>query len=166
MEASAYLDSIVHDMHTTVVATMDDEGLPVTCAIDMMDSDGDSLYFLTATGKRFYERLKKQGYLSLTGVKGEDTMSSMAISVRGKVRELGVDMVTELFQKNPYMYEIYPDEASRSVIRVFQIYEGVGEWFDLSKKPIACANFSFGAPEQAVQESHSAFLQAKEKAVL
>lgn len=26
MEASAYLDSIVHDMHTTVVATMDDEG--------------------------------------------------------------------------------------------------------------------------------------------
>lgn len=38
-------------------------GLPVTCAIDMMDSDGNSLYFLTAKGKSFYERLKKKAVL-------------------------------------------------------------------------------------------------------
>ena len=27
---------------------------------------------------------------------------------------------------------------------VFQIYEGSGEWFDLSKKPIERASFAFG----------------------
>ncbi len=31
------------------------------------------------------------------------------------------------------MYEIYPDKSSRSAISAFQIYEGIGEWFDLSK---------------------------------
>ena len=89
MEAKDYLYFIVHDIHTAVVATADDAGLPVTCAIDMMDSDGNSLYFLTAKGKNFYERLKKRKYLSLTDMKGEDTMSCTAVTVRGKVCELG-----------------------------------------------------------------------------
>ncbi len=91
MEAKDYLYFIVHDIHTTIVATVDDAGLPATCAIDMMDSDGNSLYFLTAKGKSFYERLKKKRYLSLTGIKGKDTMSCTAVSVRGKVRELGAE---------------------------------------------------------------------------
>ncbi|MBR3244845.1 MAG: hypothetical protein IKF90_19505, partial [Parasporobacterium sp.] len=38
------------EFHTTIVATVDDEGLPVTAAIDMMDCDENSLYFLTAKG--------------------------------------------------------------------------------------------------------------------
>ena len=39
------------------MATVDENGLPVTCAIDMMDSDENGLYFLTAKGKGFYDRL-------------------------------------------------------------------------------------------------------------
>ena len=58
MEAKDYLAYIVNEIHTTIVATVDDEGLPVTAAIDMMDSDESSLYFLTAKGKGFYNRLK------------------------------------------------------------------------------------------------------------
>ena len=54
-----YLSFLVHEIHTAVVATVDDEGLPVTAAIDMMDCDENSLYFLTARGKSFYDRLKK-----------------------------------------------------------------------------------------------------------
>lgn len=144
MDAKDYLSFLVHEIHTTVVATVDDDGKPVTCAVDMMDCDESGLYFLTAKGKSFYERLKKQGYLSLTGIKGEDTMTSAAVSVRGKVRELGGQKAKELFDKNPYMYEIYPTEESRSAIRVFQLYEGTGEWFDLSKKPMERAEFQFG----------------------
>lgn len=48
MEAKDYLSYIVNEVHTVVVATADDMGLPVTAAIDMMDCDEDSLYFLTA----------------------------------------------------------------------------------------------------------------------
>ena len=81
-------------------------------------------------------------------MKGEDTMSSMAISVRGKVRELGYGKIPELFEKNPYMHEIYPTEESMHALTVFQICEGSGEWFDLSKKPIERASFSFGGAEK------------------
>ena len=39
-------------------------------------------------------------------------MTSVAVSVRGKVRELGYDKIPELFEKNPYMHTIYPTEES------------------------------------------------------
>lgn len=149
METKDYLSYIVNEIHTTVVATVDDIGLPVTAAIDMMDCDDNSLYFLTAKGKGFYDRLKKRGCLALTAMKGEDTLHSVAVSVRGKVKELGSDLLSRLFDKNPYMNEIYPDTASRSALTVFQIYEGSGEWFDLSKKPIERASFTFGGAIQA-----------------
>ena len=144
LKAESYLRYIVNEIHTTIVATVDDEGLPVTAAIDMMDADENGLYFLTARGKSFYDRLKKRGFLALTALKGEDTMTSVAVSVRGKVRELGYDRIPELFEKNPYMRTIYPTEESMKALTVFQIYEGTGEWFDLSKKPIERASFSFG----------------------
>ena len=143
-----YFRYLVEEIHTTIVATVDDEGLPVTAAIDMMDYDEDGLYFLTAKGKSFYDRLGKREFLALTAIKGEDTMSSVAVSVRGKVREIGYGMIPELFEKNPYMHEIYPTEESMHALTVFQIYEGTGEWFDLSKNPIERASFTFGGSQK------------------
>ena len=55
-----YLKFLQQEIHTTVAATVDDDGLPVTCAIDIMDADENGLYFLTAKGKGFYHRLKTQ----------------------------------------------------------------------------------------------------------
>ena len=147
METKDYLNYVVHEIHRTIVATVDDEGLPVTAAIDMMDCDDNSLYFLTAKGKGFYDRLTKRQFLAFTAMKGEDTMSTVAVSIRGKVRELGYERIPELFEKNPYMHQIYPTEESMKALSVFQIYEGSGEWFDLSRKPIERASFTFGGVE-------------------
>ena len=148
METKDYLEYVAKVIHRTIVATVDDDGLPVTAAIDMMDADENSLYFLTAKGKGFYDRLKKREFLALTAIKGEDTMSTVAVSIRGKVRELGYDKIPELFEKNPYMYQIYPTEESMHALTAFQIYEGAGEWFDLSKKPIERASFTFGGAQE------------------
>ena len=126
------------------MATVDDSGLPVTCAIDIMDSDENGLYFLTAKGKGLYTHLKKNGYVALTGMKGEDTLSRVAISLRGKVKELGSTSLSRLFEKNPYMWKIYPTMESQKALTVFQIYEGSGEWFDLSKQPIERDSFTIG----------------------
>lgn len=151
MNATDYLNYIVNEIHRTIVATVDDDGLPVTAAIDMMDSDANGLYFLTAKGKNFYDRLKKRQFLALTAMKGEDTMSSVAVSIRGKVRELDSDKIPELFEKNPYMREIYSTKASMQALTVLQIYEGSGEWFDLSKKPIERDTFTFGQAEKKAE---------------
>ena len=144
MTSAEVLKYLQQEIHTTVAVTTDSDGLPVTCAIDMMDADETGLYFLTAKGKGFYTRLKEKGYLALTGIKGEDTMSCVAVSVRGRVKECGGDWVPRLFEKNPYMREIYPTPKSQKALTVFQLYEGSGEWFDLSKKPIERFSFSFG----------------------
>jgi uncharacterized pyridoxamine 5'-phosphate oxidase family protein len=151
METKDYLNYVVHEIHRTIVATVDDEGLPVTAAIDMMDCDDNSLYFLTAKGKGFYDRLIRRQFLAFTAMKGEDTMSTVAVSIRGKVRELGYEMIPQLFEKNPYMHQIYPTEESMKALTVFQIYEGSGEWFDLSRKPIERASFTFGGADKKAE---------------
>lgn len=144
MQTRDYLKYIVENIHTTVFATVDNSGCPVTCAIDIMDYDESSLYFLTAKGKHFYERLKTNEKIAFTAMKGADTLSSIAVSVQGKAKEIGSDKLPDLFRKNPYMEKIYPNESTRSALTVFQICEGTGEWFDLSKQPIERASFSFG----------------------
>lgn len=144
MQSKDYLKYIVEEIHSTVFATIDKEGRPVTCAIDIMDYDESGLYFLTAKGKHFYGRLKTNENIAFTAMKGKDTLSCIAVSVQGKAKEVGSEMLPALFEKNPYMGKIYPDTRSRSALTVFKIYQGTGEWFDLSKLPIDRENFSFG----------------------
>ena len=148
MQTRDYLETIVEKIHSAVLATVDSEGRPVTCAIDIMNYDENGLYFLTAKGKNFYDRLKANENIAFTAMKGEDTLSCVAVSVQGKAKEIGPNRLPDLFRKNPYMEKIYPDPASRSALTVFRIEEGTGEWFDLSKLPIERASFSFGGGRQ------------------
>ena len=46
------------------------------------------------------------------------------------------------------MAEIYPEEESRMALEVFQLYEGQGDYFDLSTKPITRGSFSLGNAKQ------------------
>ncbi len=141
---SNYLDYLAHEIHSVVLATADKSGNPITCVIDMMLADKDGLYFLTSKGKSLYERLLQNENISLTGFEGDDTMSSKSITIRGKVKEIGSSLLEEIFIKNSYMNNIYPNEESKKALTVFQIYEGDGEFFDLSIRPIFRENFSFG----------------------
>lgn len=152
MNAESYLRMIQQDIHSVVFATTDGNNFPVTCVIDIMLADKKGLYFLTAKGKSFYERLKKQPIISITGMKGNDTLSSKSVTLRGETREIGQQRLSEIFEKNPYMKEIYPNAASRTALTVFQIYKGSGEYFDLSQKPIFREQFSFGGMKNNIHQ--------------
>ena len=141
--ALACFRRIVEDIHTTVVATVDDEGLPATSIIDMMDYDEEGLYFLTNVGKPFYERLTKREYLSLSATDGKPTMECTAVTVEGHVREADADRLAKLLDKNPYMYELYPTRESRTTLRAFQIYEGSGNLYEMAVKPPKQTFFEF-----------------------
>ncbi len=52
-------------------------------------------------------------------MKGNDTLSCVAVSIRGKVREIGTAHLQDILMKNRYMYEIYPTEQSRQALTVF-----------------------------------------------
>ncbi|WP_059005526.1 4Fe-4S binding protein [Bittarella massiliensis (ex Durand et al. 2017)] len=147
MNAQQCLTYLVEEIHSTVAATVDEQGMPHTCAIDMMLADEGGLYFLTARGKAFYRRLMARRYLALSGMKGKDTLSTVAVSVRGWVNPIGRQRLEEILEKNPYMREIYPTEAGRRALEVFCLYRGEGEYFDLSQLPPFRQTFSFGGEE-------------------
>lgn len=149
MNAEKYLQFLKDDIHSTVFATVDDQGLPQTCIIDIMLCDSESLYFLTAKGKKFYDRLIHRQFAAVSGMRGNNTMATDSISLRGKVRELGSELLPRIFKENPYMADIYPDEAGRSVLTVFQLYDGEGEFFRIWGSEIFRDSFSFGKAEEA-----------------
>ena len=100
MNREQIFDFLLREIHTVVMANTDDDGKPVTCAIDIMDYDSQGIYFLTAKGKKFYDRLKKYPFISLTGIKGDSTMKRIAVSVQGNVRECGRDILNKLLERN------------------------------------------------------------------
>lgn len=107
MQRRDYLKYIVEEIHSAVFATVDGEGRPVTCAIDIMDYDESGLYFLTAKGKIFYERLKANENIAFTAMKGEDTLSCVALSVQGRAKEIDGQVhwvQTVLFQMPPEVH--------------------------------------------------------------
>lgn len=146
MKRSAfYISMLAEDIHSVICATVDSKGYPVTRAVDIMLADSETFYFLTARGKAFYEELMKQHYIALTGMTGgAGTMQKKAVSVRGFVRCIGKEKLREIFEKNPYMTEIYPSKKSRQVLEVFTLEQGEGEFFDLSTKPITRETFPVG----------------------
>lgn len=145
METKYYLNILQEQIHSTIIATIDEEGLPVTRVIDIMLVDDNGLYFITAKGKKFYKQIIDKKYVSITGMtSGNGTMGKKSISIRGKVRSIGKTLLKEIFDKNQYMNEIYPSKESQMELEVFQLYEGQGEYFDLSTKPITRKNFTIG----------------------
>ncbi|QEN08241.1 4Fe-4S dicluster domain-containing protein [Oceanispirochaeta crateris] len=150
MDITDYLRIVADEIHSVVVATVDEKDLPSTRVIDIMLYDENGLYFLTAKGKVFYKQLMEKSYLSLSAMtSGPDTMSRKAISISGNIRNIGSDRLEEIFKKNAYMNEIYPSKASREALEVFCLYRGQGEYFDLSTKPITRDSFVLGgAPLQ------------------
>lgn len=121
-----YLRMLVEEFHSTTVATLGEDGHPQTRVIDMMHYEEDGVYFLTARGKAFYQQLMEQKYIAVSATKDKK-----AISLRGKVKNIGSEKLDVLFEKNPYMKQIYPGET-RKALEVFVLYEAQGEFFDIS----------------------------------
>ena len=134
-----YLKLLVDEIHSTTVATIGSDGHPQTRIIDMMYYDEEGVYFLTAKGKAFYDQLMDQQYVAISATKDK-----IAVSLRGKIKNIGKKNLDIMFEKNPYMWKIYPTQESQNALTVFQIYDGSGEWFDLSKTPIERFSFTFG----------------------
>ena len=126
MDRQDYLRLLVEEMHSTTVATIGADGHPQTRVIDMMYYDEEGVYFLTARGKAFYSQLMEQSYVAISATKDK-----AAVSLRGKVKNIGKKYLGIIFEKNPYMKEIYP-EGTRDPLEVFCLYEAEGEYFDIS----------------------------------
>ncbi|WP_350454387.1 pyridoxamine 5'-phosphate oxidase family protein [Slackia heliotrinireducens] len=143
---------LVDDIHTVVIATVDDAGRPQTRAIDLLGYDEGGVYFSTGAGKAFCRELEAQGYVALTGMKGESTMERVAASMRGEVRACGPQKADELLDANPYMAQLYPTPESRATVRTFYLFKGSFDWFDLRTSPMTRLSFTFGGHDRNTEE--------------
>lgn len=121
-----YIKVLVEDIHSATIATIGADGHPQTRIIDMMHYDEEGVYFLTAKGKAFYEQLMAQGYIAVSATKNKK-----AVSLRGKIKNIGKTNLDIIFEKNPYMKGIYPGDT-KDVLEVFCIFDAHGEYFDIS----------------------------------
>lgn len=141
MTNTEYLKMLVEDFHSTTVATIGADGHPQTRIIDMMLWDDNGVYFLTAKGKAFYDQLMEQLYVAVSATKDKK-----AISLRGRIENIGSERLDEIFEKNTYMQQIYPGET-RTALEVFRICEAQGEYFDISDPAhVVRTNLQIGSP--------------------
>lgn len=116
-----YLKTLVQEIHSVVVATVDEAKNPHTSVMDMMLEDGQTVYFLTASFKSLFKRLKDDGHVSVNGMtQGNGTRERKSIALTGQVEHIGKEKLEDLPAANPYMYDIYPTEEGRSFLEVFR----------------------------------------------
>ncbi len=105
-----YLKLLVDEIHSTTVATIGSDGHPQTRIIDMMYYDEEGVYFLTAKGKAFYDQLMDQQYVAISATKDK-----IAVSLRGKIKNIGKKNLDIMFERNPYMKKIYPGDTKDAI---------------------------------------------------
>jgi len=133
---------LLRDMKDTAMATVAPDGTPRVRIIDVMLVEEDRLYFLTARGKDFYAELTAGGTVAVTGL--NDRWET--VRVWGKVKNVGQELLSRIFEENPSMNGVYPGET-RDILEVFCLYEGEGEYFCLAEEPIRRIPFCFGRNE-------------------
>ena len=143
-----YLKLLVDEIHSTTVATIGSDGHPQTRIIDMMYYDEEGVYFLTAKGKAFYDQLMEQQYVAISATK-----EKIAVSLRGRIKNIGKKNLDIMFERNPYMKKIYPGDT-KDAIEVFQLYEAQGEYFDISNPSNIVRNTITIGKAEAVQTGY------------
>ena len=58
------------------------------------------------------------------------TKDKIAVSLRGKIKNIGKKNLDIMFEKNPYMKKIYPGDT-KDAIEVFRLYEAQGEYWKI-----------------------------------
>lgn len=148
MLAKDYLQFLKDKIHSTVLATVDENGDPETRIVDMMLLEGTTLYFMTSSRKRLYRSLMKHPKVSITGVTtGENSLQKQSVTLNSSAICIGQEKLAEILQENPYMNEIvksqYPSENEQKTLQVFKLEHGSGQFFDLSTTPASSRSFSW-----------------------
>jgi len=127
------------------MATVDKNGCPQVRTIGIMhvDVEQDEIYFLTARGKDFYRELVDNKQVQVLGLSKYKEMIRMTGVPERVPSELQKEWLDRLFDENPYMNNVYPDE-SRNILEVFFIGNGEIEYFNLGVHPIFRESYGFG----------------------
>ena len=139
MESRDYLSYLSNHIPAVTAAVTDKNGLPLTCALNIMSCSENGIYLLVPRHTEFYQALTQKNYLSFTGIALEDGVPSVSLSLRGSVSEKSPAVLSRL---SPF---------SRTIPRGFSVFllsQASGEWASLkAERETASFSFSFSSGE-------------------
>ncbi len=139
-----FLQLIVDSFQSVVFGTVDQNGDPHTNVADIEVRDGDWLIFSTTYQKAFYNRLKNHPRISITALKGNETLDSVGFTLDGVAEEVDEKYLDKIFAARPEMQQISANHSERrSILRPFAITPLVGSIYDLRQQPIFQKGFKF-----------------------
>lgn len=139
-----FLSIIVESIQSVIFGTVDQNGNPHTNVADIEIKDGNKLIFATTYQKAFYERLKNHPRISITGLRGDETLSSVGFTLDGIAEEVDKKYLDQIFEERPEMKQISSNHSERrSLLRPFAITPINGSIYDLRQQPIFQIAFNF-----------------------
>ncbi len=140
-----FLQLITDSFQSVVFGTVDQNGNPHTNVADIELYDNGRLIFATTFEKPFYQRLKSHPQISITALRGAETMTSVGVTLTGIVEEVDQSYLDRIFSAHPEMARISGENFSerRAILRPFAITPLCGSVYDLRQSPIFQKSFNF-----------------------
>ncbi len=153
LTTAEFLDLIPSAFQSVVFGTIAN-GRPYTNVADIELCLDGKLYFATTYQKSFYQRLHSLPYVSITALKGEETMSSVGFTLNGTVKEVDLSYLDKIYDQHPEMLEINKtDSERRELLRPFEITPTDGFVYDLRQ---TCGKLRFSkrpSPSKSMQKA-------------
>lgn len=133
--------SMLRELKSVVFSSVR-KGRPTSRIVDVMVQDDEGLIFTTCTIKPFYKDIMETPFISITGI----TPDYVQIRLDGELREVDQSEKKKIYDQNPEFEKLFPDSDNMNHYKVFRIFKGKGELFDLSGKEVKMQRerFAFG----------------------
>ncbi|MGY4104633.1 pyridoxamine 5'-phosphate oxidase family protein [Ignavigranum ruoffiae] len=132
MDVKDILDILHHQMKVAVFATVDEEGKPHARHAHVGLANEHGIFFMTSPKTNFYQQLQANPNVAITAM-SEDGYLIQVIRIEGVVRPVGKERLEEMLAGNPFVQHVYPDDAERQSVQVFQLYQGEGFYHSLTQ---------------------------------
>lgn len=126
------LTQLKETMTPAPMASVDSNGVPHVRHINIGMVTEHGLYFVTSPKTAFYQQLMANPRISIEGLSSENVYE--VIRVEGKVRELGQEQIEDVVKDNKFITTVYQDPKDRANARVFELYEGAGQYHNFGTK--------------------------------
>ena len=125
-------------------ATVDEYGNPQIRNISAIHYEPDAMYFFTARGKNFCKELLADGRVQILGYTKYKEMIRLSAKAEPVAEENQGQWIDTIFEEQPYLINVYPEDTRKLAGIVFQITDAEIEYFHLGVNPIFRENYTIG----------------------
>lgn len=125
-------------------ATVDEYGNPQIRNISGIHYEPDAMYFFTARGKNFCKELLADGRVQILGYTKYKEMIRLSAKAEPVEEEKQEQWIDTIFDEQPYLINVYPEDTRKLAGIVFQITNAEIEYFHLGVNPIFRESYIIG----------------------